>query len=166
MIHVVVPISGEPIHSGKGRIAFSGFLLFFSVLCLISTIILTHYINSIESADPYNTAYEVHCPHCNHTHEENINLFWYNDGMLCNGSYEYNMQHADYVLFSCDYCGSSWKHYLKTNTLKVSSVAKSAKENSSKIIALACIISIPLDFIFIGVIIYNYKMLKKYGDDC
>jgi hypothetical protein len=166
MIHVVVPISGEPIHSRKGRIAFSGVLLFMSVLFLIYTLVFTHYTNNIESADPYNTAYEVHCPHCNHTSEEKIYTFWYNDGMLCNGSYEYNMQNADYTLFKCDYCGSSWKHYLKTNPLKISSVAKSAKENSSKIITLACFIFIPLDFIFIGVIIYNYKMLKKYGDIC
>ena len=52
------------------------------------------------------------CTHCGSSDTEGYHTFWYNSGLLCNGSYEYNMTHADYTIISCNSCGSTFKYYL------------------------------------------------------
>ena len=54
---------------------------------------------------------EYQCPHCGSMDTMGFYTFSYNNGMLCNGSKEYNLQHADYSLFGCDYCGKDFKVY-------------------------------------------------------
>lgn len=53
----------------------------------------------------------VQCPYCNSKDTRGMSTFWYNDGGLCNGSHEYNLDHADFTFFSCNYCGKDWKVY-------------------------------------------------------
>jgi hypothetical protein len=53
------------------------------------------------------------CPRCQSYETEGFNTFWYKDGMLCNGSREYNLEHAHYTIMSCDYCGNGWRLYKK-----------------------------------------------------
>lgn len=53
------------------------------------------------------------CPRCQSYETEGFDTFWYKDGMLCNGSREYNLEHAHFTIMSCDYCGNYWKLYKK-----------------------------------------------------
>ena len=52
------------------------------------------------------------CIHCGSNDTEGYHSFWYNSGLMCNGSYEYNMSHADYTFISCNNCGTNFKYYL------------------------------------------------------
>ena len=52
------------------------------------------------------------CPHCGSHDTDGYYTFWYNSGLLCTGSYEYEIANADYTIISCNNCGYSFKHYL------------------------------------------------------
>lgn len=74
-----------------------------------------------QSEQNWNAAYHVGehtCIHCGSNDTEGYHVFWYNDGMLCNGSYEYNIANADYTIISCETCGHNFKYYLQTGEYK------------------------------------------------
>jgi ribosomal protein L40E len=83
----------------------------FSVILLIYIIIII-IGNTTTSYDKEFHVGEHTCIHCGSNDTEGYHVFWYNSGLICNGSYEYNMSHADYTIISCNNCGNSFKYYL------------------------------------------------------
>lgn len=88
-----------------GALGVLGMMLFIFLPILI--------IGNINSE--YNQEHHVGehtCIHCGSNDTDGYHTFWYNSGLLCNGSYEYNMTHADYTIISCNNCGTTFKYYL------------------------------------------------------
>jgi hypothetical protein len=55
---------------------------------------------------------EYQCTNCGSRETTcTFNLYWDNNGMLCNGSEEYNRKNAYFVFGDCEYCGKYFKIY-------------------------------------------------------
>lgn len=54
---------------------------------------------------------EFACPRCQSLDTHGFYTFWEEDGMLCNGSREYNLDNAHHSYIDCDNCGYTWKIY-------------------------------------------------------
>lgn len=86
----------------------------FGAMLLIIMIIIGN-MTSRNMTSSYNKEFHVGehtCIHCGSNDTDGYHTFWYNSGLLCNGSYEYNMSHADYTIISCNNCGNSFRYYL------------------------------------------------------
>ena len=81
--------------------------MFIFLIIAIPTIMFTE---EQKYAEDHGVGHYV-CPNCNSSDTEGFHTFWYNSGGLCNGSKEYNLQHADFTFFSCNYCGNVFKVY-------------------------------------------------------
>jgi hypothetical protein len=84
------------------------------IICIVMTlslILIPYGIDKKWKEDHRTGVYQ--CPKCQSYKTEGFNTFWYKDGMLCNGSREYNLEHAHYTIMSCDYCGNDWRLYKK-----------------------------------------------------
>lgn len=76
------------------------------ILCSIGGVVLW---NILTPDDHYG---EYQCPNCGSRETTcTFSLYWCNDGMICNGSEEYNRKNADYVYGDCEYCGKDFKIY-------------------------------------------------------
>ena len=92
---------------------FMQVLGFIGLIFIIPIIIAGIILSCVESAAKSDcNNYSAVCTSCGHEVEQKAYTYWNADGTVCNGSEEYNKEHAHHIIMYCDYCGNSFKYIL------------------------------------------------------